>query len=508
LSEDILPADPDGADGGARHLSLILLLCCTAQFMVILDVSIVNIALPAIRADLGFSVTGLQWVVNAYAIVFAGFLMLGGRAADLIGQRTTFCAGMILFALASLAGGLAPSRGLLIAARAVQGLGGAIIAPASLSIITTTFAEGAARNRAVGMWGAMGGAGGAAGSLLGGIITQGLTWRWVLLINLPIGIAAALAASVLVAEHRRPAGERPRSFDFAGALTVTGGLSVLAYGVVGADTHGWTSATTLLTLALGLGLLALFFLIESRLASAPLVPMRIFASVRLRAANAVVLALGASSFAMWYFVSLYLQEVLRLTPLGAGLAFLPMALTLVVCANLAGSLTGRFGPGPVLGWGMTLVAAGLLLYARIPVDGGYGSDVVLPGLLVSSGIGFSFVPATIAAVTGVPSHEAGLASGLVNTSRQMGGALGLAILASLATAHTDQLVSSRDLPLPPIVALTDGFHRAFVVGAGFAAIGALIAFVFLPGLRSRRAARHAAQAAGPAPEPAPVRALE
>ncbi len=493
-----MKADPsESLEISARRLSLILILCCTAQFMVILDVSIVNVALPSIRSDLGFSVTGLQWVVNAYAIAFAGFLMLGGRAADLIGQRRTFFAGLLLFALASLAGGLAPGRGLLIGARAAQGLGGAIIAPASLSIITTTFPEGAARNRAVGLWGAMGGAGGAAGALLGGIITQGLTWRWVLLINLPIGLLAAFAATVLVAASSRHAEGRARSFDLTGALTVTGGLTVVAYGVVGTTTHGWTSPQTLLTLALGFALLGLFLLVESRLASAPLIPLRIFASGRLRAANFVVLMLGASAFAMWYFVSLYLQEVLRLTPLGAGLAFMPMALTVFACAGFAGQLTSRFGPGRVLGFGMTLIAAGMLLFARIAVDGGYGSDVIAPGLLVSAGIGFSFVSATIAAVTGVPSHEAGLASGLVNTSRQMGGALGLAILASLATQHADHLVSNDYLA--PVTALTDGFHRAFVVGAAFAAAGVVIAFTLLRSPRGGRGVAAAELARAPAP---------
>jgi EmrB/QacA subfamily drug resistance transporter len=479
---------------GSPNLTLVLLLCCTAQFMVILDIAIVNVALPSIRSDLGFSITGLQWVVNAYAIAFAGFLMLGGRAADLLGQRRTFYSGMLLFAFASLAGGLAPSQGLLIGARALQGLGGAVIAPASLAIITTTFPEGPERNRAVGLWGAMGGVGGAAGGLLGGIITQGLTWRWVLLINLPIGIVAALAATALVAERRRAQEGRPRSFDLPGALTITGGLTVLAYGIVDTTSHGWGSAQTLITLALGLALLGVCALIETRLASAPLIPLRIFASRRLRAANAVVLALGASVFAMWYFVSLYLQEVLLLTPLGAGLAFLPMALTIVACAGIAGQLAGRIGPGPVLGVGMLLVAAGMALFTRISVGGGYGSDVVPAGLLVSAGIGFSFVSATIAAVTGVAPQEAGLASGLVNTSRQMGGALGLAILASLATQHADNLVSSQNLP--PLMALTDGFHRAFAVGAGFAAAGAAVAFLFLTGARSRLPAR--------TPEPAPM----
>jgi len=461
-----------------RRHSLLLAVCCTAQFMVILDVAIVNVALPSIRASLGFSAINLQWIVNAYTITFAGFLMLGGRAADLFGQRRVFIAGLLLFAAASVAGGTASSQGLLVGARAAQGLGGAIMAPASLSIITSSFAAGAERMRAVGLWGAMNGAGGATGTLLGGVITQELNWRWILLINLPIGIGAALVARVAVSERRR--GEAVPSFDLAGALAVTGGLLALVYGIVTAGTHGWGSLAALGPIALGAVLLALFLVIEANFSSAPLLPLRAFSNRLLRVSNLVVLVFSAALFPMWYFVSLYLQEVLRFPPLGAGLAFLPMALTIMACALPAGRLVARFGAGPVLGVGLTLMALGMALFARIAVNGGYLSDVMVPGLLVATGIGFSVVPSTIAATATAAPSEAGLASGLVNTSRQMGGALGLAILTSLAALYTSHLTSS-DFRAP-ILALTDGFHLAFLIGAGFAATGAVLAFRFIPAI--------------------------
>ena len=301
----------------ARHKSLILALCCLAQFMVILDVAIVNVALPSIREDLGFSATGLQWVVNAYTLAFGGFLLLGGRAADLIGQREVFAGGLLLFALASLFGGIAQTDGQLVAARAVQGLGGAVVAPATLSILMTTFTEGGERNKALGLWGAMGGVGGATGALLGGILTQTLSWRWILLINVPIGIVAALAGLRVVTRARRDVGAA-RSFDLSGALTVTAGLVVLTYGIVETDAHGWGSTRTLVTIALGLALLATFVVIEGRLAAAPLVPLRIFRNRPVTAANIVVFCLGAAAFAMWYFMSLYMQEVKGFDPIEAG----------------------------------------------------------------------------------------------------------------------------------------------------------------------------------------------
>jgi EmrB/QacA subfamily drug resistance transporter len=466
--------DPD------RRRLMTLVLCCTAQFMVILDVSIVNVALPSIRRDLGFSCAQLQWVVNAYTLLFAGFLLLGGRAADLLGRRRVFIAGLALFVGASLAGGLSPSRGLLIGARAAQGLGGAVVAPATLSILTTTFREGAERNRALGAWGAMGGAGGATGALLGGVLTQGLSWRWILFINIPIGIAAAIAARRFVAEGRPEAPAR-RNFDLAGALSVTAGLVALVYGIVGTDTHGWGSARTLLAIGIGAALVAVFLFIEGRLAAAPLVPLRIFGSRQLATANVVVFLLGCAMFAMWYFVSLYLQEVLGYTPIEAGLAFLPMTLMIVFGSAIAGRLTQGLGAGPLLAGGLAMVAVGLVLFARVAVDGTYGADVVVPSLLTSIGMGLAFVPVTIAAVAGVAPGEAGLASGLINTSRQVGGSLGLAILATIATHRTAELVGRAGQH----AALTSGFHRAFLVGAIFAGAGALAGLSLVPRTRAR-----------------------
>src|SRR3954453_6454110 len=370
----------------ARHKNLVLVLCCLAQFMVILDVSIVNVALPSIRDDLGFSATGLQWGVNAYTPAFAGFPLPGGRAADLIGRREVFAGGLLLFSLASLAGGIAQTDGQLIAARGLQGLGGAVVAPATLSILATTFTEGAERNRALGLWGAMGGVGGATGALLGGILTQTLSWRWILLINVPIGIIVAVAALRVVARGRRDAGAA-RSFDLAGALTVTAGLVVLTYGIVETDKHGWGSSRTLVTIGLGLALLATFTLIEGRLAKAPLVPLRIFRSRPVTGANIVVFCMGASAFAMWYFLSLYLQRVLGYDPIEAGLAFLPMTIAIVICSQLASRGVGRFGPGVVLTFGMALIAVGMLGLSRVTADGNFWADVFVPSLFTAAGIG-------------------------------------------------------------------------------------------------------------------------
>jgi EmrB/QacA subfamily drug resistance transporter len=454
--------------------------------MVILDVSIVNVALPSIRSDLSFSPTDLQWVVNAYTLTFAGFLMLGGRAADILGRREVFAGGLLLFAAASLAGGLANSDGTLIAARAAQGLGGAVVAPATLSVLTTTFTEGHERNRALGLWGAMGGVGGATGALLGGALTETLSWRWILFINVPIGIGLAALALRAVMRGRRDATAR-RSFDLAGALSVTAGLVVLTYGIVRTDVNGWGSMRTLVTLALGLGLLGLFTVIEGRLAQAPLVPLRIFRSRQLSGANVVVFFMGAAAFAMWYFVSLYLQEVLGYSPMEAGLAFLPMTAAIIVCAQLAGRLTGRLGPGPVLTAGMALIATGMLGFGGVSADGGYWGDVLWPSLLTAAGIGLAFVPVTIAATAGVQGPEAGLASGLVNSFRQVGGSIGLALLATVATQRTGDVASG----VSHAVALTEGFQRAFLVGAAFAVAGAVVSLAVLV-LRPRTPARQAA----------------
>ncbi len=446
--------------------------------MVILDVSVVNVALPSIRHGLGFTEDDLQWVVNAYTVTFAGFLLLGGRAADLLGRRRVFVAGLTLFALASLAGGIADSQGLLIAARAVQGLGGAVIAPASLSILTTTFAEGPARNRAVGIWGAMGGAGGAAGVLLGGVITDLLSWRWILFINVPIGLIAAVAAQHLLLESRGTG--HAREFDLRGALTATVGLSLLVLGIVRTDQTGWGDTSTLLLIAAGFALLGAFLLIEGRIARSPLMPLRIYRSRTLSAANIIVLLVGGASFAMWFFISLYLQQVHDYSPIRAGLAFLPMTLCIVAGSTVASRLVGRLGAKPILIAGMTSLTVGLFWFTDISVSGTYAGSMLVPSLLTSLGMGLAFVPATISAVAGVAPEEAGLASGLVNTARLFGGALGLAVLAAIATARTNSDLHHAGITAH--AALVSGFQLAFAVAAAFALVGTLVAVVGLPRL--------------------------
>ncbi|MGH2916650.1 MAG: MFS transporter [Solirubrobacteraceae bacterium] len=463
-----------------HHLRATLILACLAQFMVILDVSVVNVALPAIRSGLHFSEVDLQWVVNAYTVTFAGFLLLGGRAADLLGRRRVFVAGLVLFSLASLAGGLAGSRGLLIGARAIQGLGGAIVAPASLSILTTTFSEGAARNRAVGIWGAMGGAGGAAGVLLGGVLTDLLSWRWILFVNLPIGLLAALFSQRLLTEGRDESATR--DFDLRGALSATLGLSLLVLGIVRSDQSGWGSAPTLALLVAGVALLAAFLGIEGRLAHAPLMPLRIWRSRTLTAANVVVALVGAASFGMWFFLSLYLQQVLGYSPIRAGLAFLPMTVCIVLGSVGASRLVVKVGARPLLVVGMGSLTVGLAWFTDISVHGTYLGAILGASLLTAVGIGLAFVPATISAVAGVARAEAGLASGLVNTSRLFGGALGLAILAALATARTDTLLHGGGTTVH--AALTSGFRVAFWVAAGISLAGGLVAALALPGVKA------------------------
>ena len=450
---------------------ILLGVCCVAQFMVILDLSIVNVALPSIQESLRFSSADLQWVVDAYAIMFAGFLMLAGRGADIFGQRRTFVTALLVFGLASLAGGLAPTSGVLIIARAVQGLGGAMMAASSLAIITSSFAAGHERHRAIALWGAMNGAGGAAGTLLGGVITQELSWRWVLLINAPIGLAAAFVAAAVVAERR---GER-RGFDLLGALVLTIGLLISAYGGVTAGSQGWGSADALVPIAIGAILLTLFPVVE-RYATAPLIPPKAFTKP-LRVVNGIVLLFSAALFPMWYMGSLYLQQVLALSPLSTGLVFLPMALAIFACASQAGKLVGRAGVRPVLGGGLVLMAAGMAMFARIGDGGSAIQYVMLPGLLTAIGIGFSIVPSTIAATQSAGPEKAGLASGLVNTSRQVGGGLGLAILISIATLYTSHLVG-RQHPVPQ--ALTDGFRLGYLIGAGLVAVAAILTFALIP----------------------------
>jgi EmrB/QacA subfamily drug resistance transporter len=454
----------------------LLVLVCLAQLMVILDVSIVNVALPSIRDGLHFSTTGLQWVVNAYTLTFAGFLLLGGRAADLLGRRRVFLAGTALFALASLACALADSRTLLIGARALQGIGGAVISPASLAIIATSFAEGRERSRALGVWGAMGGVGGSLGVLLGGVLTQAFAWPAIFVVNVPIGIAVIFFGRRMIPAGRVSSANR--HFDASGALLVTGALTALVYGIVRTDTLGWGSAGVLGPLAVGVALLAAFLFVEGRVAREPLMPLRVFGMARLRAANLIVFLLYAAVFAIWFFLSLYLQQVLHYDPLQTGLRFLPMTLAIVATSTLAPRLVAAFGERRVLTVGMLCAAAGLYLLTGVRSGGSYTADVLPGGLLAAMGLGLSLVPATIAAVAGVPAKESGLASGMLNTSRLIGGALGLAVLSTIAASRTraDLLVGATGPS-----ALSGGFRVAFAVAAAFSVAGALAALVLLRG---------------------------
>jgi EmrB/QacA subfamily drug resistance transporter len=454
-------------------LMWLLVVCCVAQFMVILDLSIVNVALPSIQSGLGFLAPELQWIVDAYSITFAGFLMLGGRAADHFGQRRIFILALLVFALASLAGGLAPDRGTLIAARAAQGLGGALMAACSLAIITSSFAPGPQLNRAIGAWASMNGLGGAAGMLFGGIITQELSWRWVLLINPPIGIAAALVAYAVVSERRGAPG---RTFDLAGALTLTVGQMVLVYGIVEAGLAGWDTLAALGPIIAGLVLLAVFGVIELRLATEPLIPFKELTKP-LRVANNIVLLFSASLFPLWFVSSLYLQQVLYLSPLDTGLIFLPMTLVIMLVASRTGKLVSHFGVRPVLGGGLIMLTAGMLLLAKIGSSGSPIVYIMIPGLLTAAGIAMSIVPSTIAATQGSKEGQAGLASGLVNTSRQVGGGLGLAILVTLATSRSSHLIGTGH---GVAQSLTDGFRLAYLIGGGLAAAAALVTFTSLP----------------------------
>ncbi len=458
-----------------------LILLCVAQFVVVLDASIVNVALPSIGRGLDFSEQDLPWVVNAYVIAFGGFLLLGGRAADLLGRRRVFMAGLLVVAVASLAAGFAANQGQLIAARAAQGLGAAIISPSALSIVTGLFQDGAERNKALGAWGAVAGSAGAVGVLLGGILTQGLGWEWVLWVNVPVALIALAFTPGLIPESR--AESATRHFDAAGAASVTAGLSVLAYAFLDASSAGWGSAKIIGLLALSAVLIATFVAIELR-SKAPLVPFRIFRLRTLTGANVVGILLGASLFSMFFFISLYMQQVLGYSAIHAGLSYLPLAVTIIVAAGLGGQLVTRFGFKPVLAAGMAFVALGLAWFSQVSVGGGFTADILGPSLLAAIGLGFGFVTSTIAAVSGVDQREQGLASGLINTSQQIGGALGLAVLSTIATSKTNDVLASGTSSVPN--ALTEGFQSAFLGGAVIAALG-LIATLVLIRTRDSRA---------------------
>jgi EmrB/QacA subfamily drug resistance transporter len=476
---------------------VILALACVAQFMVVLDVSVVNVALPSIGRDLHYSPIGLQWVVNAYVLTFAGFLLLGGRAADSFGRRRIFLAGLFLFTATSLVGGLAESAGWLTAARAIQGIGGAALSPATLTIIITTF-TGARLAKALGLWSAVGGAGGAIGVLLGGVLTAELSWRWVLYINVPIGVVAGIAAIVYLSEAR---GTGPRKrLDVPGAVTVTGGLASLVYAIVGTDQYAWGSAHTLGWLAAAVVLLVIFFTLQIR-GKAPLMPLGLFRIRGVSGANVVMFLVGAVFFSMWYFLSLYLQDVLRYGPLRAGLAFLPMGIAIIIGAQATSRAMPRTGIRPLLFAGTALVSGGFFWLSQIGPGSHYWGAVFGPGVIISFALGVLFPPLASAATMGVERSEAGLTSGLLNTSRQVGGSLGLAILATLATTHTHALERTG---LGTGSALAEGFARAFLVG-GALGIAALVASFVVPGgsgrstpttSRTEDAHREVAHAAG------------
>jgi EmrB/QacA subfamily drug resistance transporter len=452
-----------------------LALLCGAFFMVILDAAIVVVALPSIEADLGFSPQGLQWVLSAYALTFAGLLLLGGRAADLLGRRRLFMVGVGLFTLASLLCGLAWSDDALIAARAFQGLGAAIMTPTALSIIATTFEEGSERNKAFGIWGALGGIGGTAAWLIGGTLVDGLGWEWIFFINIPLGLAALALSPLLLRESR--ASTATRSYDPAGALTITGALVLLVYAVVEAPSVGWADARTIGLFAGSAALFAAFVAIEAR-HRAPLVPLRFLRSRTLVGANAVMLIFSTAAFGMPFILTLYAQQVLDYSAVKFGLSSLPLPLGAVVGSLVGQAIVLRVGFRPVAATGLALIAASSLLLTRVSVDSTYFDDIFLALLITGPGIGLSFVTASIGALAGVAEHESGLASGLSNTAFQIGAAVGVAIVSTVAVSRTDDFVAANgagDLPL----ALTEGFQSAFFACAVLAGIGVVAALTLL-----------------------------
>jgi len=458
----------------ARHKWYALALLCTVQFMVVLDIAVVNVALPSIQTDLGFSQENLQWVISAYALLFGGFLLLGGRAADLLGRRRVFLAGLVIFSAASLLSGLAWNEGALIGSRALQGFGAAIISPAALSILTTTFKEGPERNTALGAWGAVGAFGAVAGVLLGGVLTDLLSWPWIFYLNVPVGIAAFIITPLLLSESRDA---EARSFDLPGAALVTSGLVVLVYGITQANKYGWGSAETIGFFVAALVLLFGFLGWEARSPDA-LMPLSIFRLRTLVGANIAGLILGTVLFAMFLMLTLYMQQVLGYSPLKTGFAYLAVAGTAIIWSGVAAQLVTRVGVKPVLVVGMTFLTAGIAFFTQVSPDGSYVADL-LPGFLVIAvGMGFSFVPISIAALAGVKPSEAGLASGLINTSQQVGGALGIAALSAIATSTTtDKLASGSQ----KAIALTDGFQAAFTAGAAVGVVGILVALFVVRG---------------------------
>ncbi|MGA4861509.1 MFS transporter [Streptomyces lavendulocolor] len=457
-----------GPSRPAARTWAVLLAACAGQFLVVLDVSVVNVALPSMRADLGLSAVGLQWVLNAYSIAFAGFMLLGGRAADLFGRKRMFLVGLGLFTAASVAGGLAEQGWQLLAARAAQGLGAAVLAPATLTIVTGAVPPGPARTRAIATWSAVGAAGGAAGGLVGGVLTDLLSWRWVLLINVPVGVLVLAGAAVWIRESRTEGGRR---LDLPGAVLVTGGLAAVAYGIVQTEQAGWGAPSTLWPLLGGVALLAAFVAVEAR-AKAPLMPLKVFRSRAVTAANVSMVVNGSASFGMWFFMTVYAQNVLGYTPLQAGLALVPSSVSVIVGSKLAPRLMVTTGARNLAVIGTLVAATGFGWQSLMEADGTYVTTILGPGVLMMAGMGLAITPLASLATSGAAPGDAGLVSGLVNTSRTMGGALGLAVLSTVAAARTAGGTGPE--------ALTAGYALAFRTGAGILLAGAVLMLLWLP----------------------------
>ncbi|ARX83123.1 MULTISPECIES: MFS transporter [Streptomyces] len=448
---------------------LVVAAACAGQFLVVLDVSVVNVALPSMRTDLGLSATGLQWVVNAYSIAFAGFMLLGGRAGDLFGRKRMFLVGLGLFTLASLAGGLAQEGWQLLLARAVQGLGAAVLAPSTLTILTSAVPEGPARVRAIATWSAVGAGGGAAGGLVGGVLTDGLSWRWTLLVNVPVGVLVLAAAVRWISESRASGARR---LDLPGAVLVTGGIATLAYGIVQTEVEGWTAAATLVPLAVGLALIGAFLAVEAR-AKAPLMPLGLFRVRSVSAANATMFVCGMGMFGMWFFMTLYAQNVLGYTPLEAGLALIPSSVSVVVGSKVAPRLMRVMGARSVTVIGVLVAAVGFLWQWRaLDADGAYVTSIMLPGILMMLGAGLAGTPLASLATSGADLGDAGLVAGLINTSRTMGGSLGLAVLSTIAASRTGDRSGTH--------ALAEGYAQAFLWGAVILTAAVVLVLVWMP----------------------------
>jgi EmrB/QacA subfamily drug resistance transporter len=477
------------------HRWVVLVIACLAQFMVVLDATVVNVALPSIQKGLHFSPSNLQWVVNAYTLVFGGFLLLGGRASDLLGRKRLFMAGTALFSAASLLNGLAQSSTMLVAGRGLQGLGGALLSPAALSIITTTFTDQSERTKALGVWSAIAAGGGAVGLLLGGVLTDLASWPWIFIVNVPVGVITLLLTLRYVPESRD---ELPhRSFDLAGAVSVTAGLIVLVYAIVKSQSFGWGSDKTIGLLAVAAALLVLFVWVERR-AVAPLVRLSIFKVRTLAVADAVLLLVASGMFGMFFFASLYVQQILGYSPLKAGLAFLPVTAGIVVGAGIAQQLIRRLGVRGVSLLGILLAAAGMAVLTQVPVHGTYSADL-LPGLIpMSIGMGLTFVPITLLGTGGVGPEDAGLASGLFNTAQQVGGSLGLAILSTFAASRTSSLLHHAHSAAGATAAQVSGYRVAFTVATAMLLAGAAILAL---ALRRRHLEAFEPELETPAPDP-------